>query len=104
MTVFHGADGITLHHGEALGMLRKLPEASVDVVLTDPPYSSGGAFRGDRTATAVSKYVRSEYAPLRNDFAGDNRDQRGYLAWASLWLSECLRVAKPGAIAFVFSD
>ena len=28
---------------------------------------------------------------------GDNRDQRAYLVWCSLWLAECLRIAKDGA-------
>lgn len=42
--------------------------------------------------------------PLRPDFAGDNRDQRSFLLWCTLWLSECLRVAKPGAPIVLFTD
>lgn len=29
-----------VHQGEALALLRAVPDASVDMVLTDPPYSS----------------------------------------------------------------
>jgi hypothetical protein len=36
--------------GEALATLRELPSDSVEAVITDPPYSSGGQFRGDRRA------------------------------------------------------
>ena len=46
MKPYYEADGITIYHGEACAMLAQLPEASVDVLLTDPPYSSGGMFRG----------------------------------------------------------
>ena len=35
-------DGISLYQGDALRVLTTLPVASVDAVLTDPPYSSGG--------------------------------------------------------------
>jgi site-specific DNA-methyltransferase (adenine-specific) len=41
---------------------------------------------------------------IRPDFAGDNRDQHAFLAWCALWMSECLRVAKPGSPICVFSD
>lgn len=37
-------------------------------------------------------------------FAGDNRDQRAYAYWCALWLSECLRVVKPGGVALLFTD
>lgn len=91
-------------HGEALSTLRDMPDASVDAVITDPPYSSGGQFRGDRTQGVQTKYVQTGTFVSRPDFAGDNRDQRSFFAWASLWLSECLRVAKPGSPVAVFSD
>ena len=50
---YYEADGITIYHGEACAVLATLPEASCDVLLTDPPYSSGGMFRGDRTALTL---------------------------------------------------
>jgi site-specific DNA-methyltransferase (adenine-specific) len=90
--------------GEMLEGLRTLPTASVDALITDPPYSSGGAFRGDRMLDTNAKYVNSENAGQRPDFAGDNRDQRSFMYWCALWLAECLRIAKPGAICAVFTD
>ena len=30
----------TLHHGDCLDVLRTLPDASVDAVITDPPYGT----------------------------------------------------------------
>lgn len=92
--------------GEALAVLRTLPEAHVDAVVTDPPYSSGGMVRGDRTQDVHTKYVTtgSESGHELPGFSGDTRDQRAYLRWCSLWLAECLRVAKPGAVCAVFTD
>lgn len=66
----------TLYHGDSLEMLQLLGEASVDAVITDPPYSSGG----------------------------DNRDQRSFHFWSALWSNAALRVAKPGAPGLFFSD
>lgn len=91
-------------HGDALDALRGMPDASVDAVITDPPYSSGGFTRGDRTNDPSKKYVQSGQQKQWTSFGGDTRDQRGYLAWCVLWLSECRRVAKEGAPIVVFTD
>ena len=93
-----------LRLGEALAMLQTLPDASVDALITDPPYSSGGAFRGDRMGSTTTKYVDNRDTLHRADFAGDNRDQRAYGYWCGLWLSECLRIVRPGGIACLFTD
>ncbi len=39
MTIHYQGHGVTLHHGDCLDVLRTLPDASVDSVVTDPPYS-----------------------------------------------------------------
>lgn len=96
---------VELRHGDSLVLLRELEDESVDLLLTDPPYSSGGMFRADRADQSTSaKYVQTGTQADRVDFDGDSRDQRGFLAWASLWLAECWRVAKPGSSCLVFTD
>lgn len=99
-------DRATLYQGDALGVIRELPTASVDAVVTDPPYSSGGQFRSDRSQDVHAKYVQTDSASGHSlaAFAGDNRDQRGYAYWCVLWLAEALRVARPGAICALFTD
>ena len=89
--------GWHLHAGESLAFLRSLPRASVDGLITDPPYSSGGAFRGDRAASTGTKYVSTSTIDKGVDFMGDTRDQRSWTMWCTLWISECARVLKPGA-------
>lgn len=101
---YYQASGVTIYHGNALAVLMAMPDDSVDCLITDPPYSSGGAFRGDRMSTPTEKYVLSGQVLQHGDFAGDNRDQRGYLAWCALWLAECLRITKPGGACALFSD
>ncbi len=84
---------------------RLLGDEQLDAVVTDPPYSSGGQFRGDRSRTTAEKYVsRSNMDGYRVDFGGDNRDQRAFLSWAALWLSGAFARSKPGAVALVFTD
>jgi DNA modification methylase len=44
MSVHYEGHGVTVHHGDALDVLRTIPDASVDSVVTDPPY--GLSFMG----------------------------------------------------------
>lgn len=81
-----------------------LGDDEVDMIATDPPYSSGGAFRGDRQKSTGTKYVKKGAAHAAPDFTGDTRDQRAYLAWSSLWISTCMERLRAGRIALVFAD
>lgn len=93
-----------LIHGEALQELQKLPAASVDAVICDPPYSSGGFTRDDKSKTPDNKYTQGGYESRYPDFAGDSRDQRSYLTWCSLWIDAALRTLKPGGYFLTFTD
>ncbi|MFC6885275.1 MULTISPECIES: DNA-methyltransferase [Actinomadura] len=95
----------TIHHGDALAVLPTLPTASVGCIITDPPYNSGGRTATERRSDSIrGKYVNGNAKHALADFAGDNRDQRSFGYWLTLVLSECLRVAEPGASALVFTD
>ncbi len=92
--------------GDSLELVRGLADRRFDAVVTDPPYSSGGMFRSDRAQKTGSKYVLSKKNSRREypEFEGDNRDQRGLLAWSGLWLTECWRVTRPGGCLLCFCD
>lgn len=94
-----------LEQAEALDWLTRLPADSADAIVTDPPYSSGGAMRSDKSKPTDMKYFRSEYATAAMPgFSGDNRDQRSFQLWCTLWLSQALRVTKPGGVVAQFCD
>jgi len=93
-----------LHRGEALGVLQTLEDESVDAILTDPPYSSGGLTLGQKQKPPSAKYQDSDARKKFPEFYGDNRDQRSFFRWATLWLAECNRVARTGAACMVFTD
>jgi site-specific DNA-methyltransferase (adenine-specific) len=92
-----------LYHGDCVRFLSQLPNESVDALITDPPYSSGGLHTVTRQQAPSTKYMQSG-STLHHDFVGDNRDQRSQLKWYALWLTEAYRVLKPGAPVCLFSD
>lgn len=105
MSVIYQDEYSIVHQGDALAVLAELETASVDGLVTDPPYSSGGMVRSDRMAKTSTKYVQSDSANQSlSDFSGDNRDQRAYAYWMALWLAEASRVVKPGGVALLFTD
>lgn len=95
---------ITLFQGDALDVLRSLPDASVDMVLTDPPYSSGGTTMSARQADPAQKYQSSSTKRTYPPMLGDAKDQRSWTLWSTLWLSQCWRVARDGAVCLIFTD
>lgn len=78
-----------LAEADSLTLMAKLPENSVDCVVTDPPY--GIAFHGESW-----------------DGAGKAGEQlaggEAFAAWAKAWASECLRVLKPGGHLVAFGS
>lgn len=94
----------TIHQGDCVEILRSMEDASFDAVVTDPPYSSGGMFRGDRTQPVDVKYVQTGAQSVRSGFSGDTMDQRSLYAFSVYWMTEARRVAKPGASLVVFTD
>lgn len=77
---YYQDDAVTLYHGDCLDILRELPDASVDAVVTDPPYAlefMGSTWDGWSTPAAFQE-------------------------WCGLWAAECLRVLKPGGHMLAF--
>jgi 16S rRNA G966 N2-methylase RsmD len=68
-----------LHSSDALHFARELLDQSIDKILTDPPYSSGGLHAGTRAQSPMQKYIGSDTKTVYEDVKCDNMDQR---AWA----------------------
>lgn len=104
MQAYYERDGVTLYHGESLEVLAQLDAGTVGAVVTDPPYSSGGAFRSDRSQTTAVKYVSSDTKTKRHAFGGDNRDQRSFVAWSTMWLNAARVATVEGGVLASFID
>lgn len=95
-----------VREGDALTILPTLPAESVDAIVTDPPYASGGLRTTDRRrGTGNEKYQQSDQRDRYPLFMeGEMRDQRSWTSWMAEVLSGCYRVARPGAVLVLFSD
>ncbi|MYW03363.1 site-specific DNA-methyltransferase [Streptomyces sp. SID3343] len=92
-----------LHRGDALSVLSGLPDESVDALVTDPPYNSGGRTSMDRTTRSARSKYTSEKGGLP-DFGDENKDQRSFTRWMTEILRESYRVTVPTGTAIVFID
>lgn len=91
--------------GDSMEILKDIEDNSVDAVITDPPYSSGGQTAGDRKRSPSEKYEQGDNKIVhRMDFVGDTMDQRSWIHWCTLWISECQRILKPSGYFLMFSD
>jgi len=65
-----------------LGILRLLKSSSVDTIFADPPFNVG-----------------KQYGKSTDDLKPDST----YLAWCREWISECVRILKPGGAFFLYN-
>jgi DNA modification methylase len=127
MDAWHQDDRATIYHGDCLEVLRALPDASVDAVVTDPPY--GLEFMGKewdapwksearaQSATVVdapevggfqdgnggNAFSRSRVRTDTRRHGGDMlQANQGFQSWCEAWAAECLRVLKPGGHLLAF--
>lgn len=78
---------IDLRCGDALEQLKTLPDGSVDLVLTDPPYNIEvqETRAGSKTVAAWDKI-------------------ENYTDWSIEWLNECSRVLKPNGVLYFWHN
>ena len=70
-----------LIHGDCLEEMAKMPDKSVDLVLTDPPYNIGKDKRWDKW-----------------------KNKTDYISWCGQWLLECQRVLKDNGSFYFFHN
>jgi site-specific DNA-methyltransferase (adenine-specific) len=74
-------------NGDALEVLRSLPDASVDAIVTDPPYIIGATSVGNARAKT-----------------GTWADVENAATWFADWLGECRRALRASGHMFVFTS
>ena len=110
MEPWHHDDRTTIYHGDCIEVLRALPDASVDSVVTDPPYGLGFMGREwDKAAALASVPPSGQHldSPLARMQTGKGPaavafDGAAFQSWCQLWAAECLRVLKPGGHLLAF--
>jgi site-specific DNA-methyltransferase (adenine-specific) len=89
--------------GDAVEAMRALPDASVDVVLTDPPYSSGATREAGKTGFNKTM-TRSTDGDRSRWFGSDSLSTDGFAYLLRACALEWFRVLRPGGHALVFID
>ena len=79
---YYVSDLGALFEGDCLEFLQTVKDGVVDTVFADPPFNLGKQY-GAR--------------------ANDNLPDEEYVQWCQKWLSECVRVLKPGGSIFVYN-
>lgn len=123
MKPYYERHGVTVLAGDCLDVLDELADASIDAVVTDPPYGirfMGQAWDGADIAAGVE--TRRGQAPMPDDGrAGANGGYQSAAAeagrydlsatanqqfqqWCQAWATECLRVLKPGGHMLAFGS
>ena len=90
-----------VYAGDCLDVLRALPDASVDSVVTDPPYGLSNTTPG-LVVDTLTRWVTGdrEYVPDLAGFVGCRWD--AFVPPPAVW-DECLRVLKPGGHLLAFA-
>ena len=88
-------------NADCLAALRDMPDASVDAVVTDPPYGLSNT-TPTQVADTITRWVTGdrEYLPSARGFMGHEWD--GFVPPVAVW-DECLRVLKPGGHLLAFA-
>lgn len=104
MQPYYQRQGVTLYHANCFEILPALETATVAALVTDPPYSSGGFSIATKAQDPQEKYCQHGRDLGRISFVGDNKDQRSFAWWSTLWLNECHRLVQPTGYCLLFSD
>ena len=96
-TPYFADDLTTLYNADCLAVMREMPDESVDIVVTSPPYNMGlvpgGNGRGMYRPGASNKAGRFRDGYGQHD---DAMDQAAYDTWQREVLAECWRISRPG--------
>lgn len=100
MRPYYEDETVTLYCGDAIEVMADLPDRSVDAVLTDPPFSSGG-----RLETTRAKQARMIRSVKDEDWIrGDGMSTQGFLWFMRLAAMQWHRILTSGGHALAFTD
>jgi site-specific DNA-methyltransferase (adenine-specific) len=92
----------SLHLGDCIEVMRNFPDASVDSIVTDPPYHLTQASRGGHARTNNPDMPHGRHRIGDKGFMGKVWDGGDIAHRVEMW-AECFRVLKPGGHLLAFS-
>jgi site-specific DNA-methyltransferase (adenine-specific) len=120
---YYTDDLVTVHAGDCIDVMRRMPDCSVHAIVTDPPYglefmgkkwdspwrdpSTGRGVRGAKArATEMTPKGRG-HTSSKGPYLASRIDSiraagSRYQEWCVTWATECHRVMKPGAFLLAF--
>lgn len=92
---------MSIINADCLDALREMPDASVEAIVTDPPYGLSNTTPA-QVAETITCWVSGErdYLPSARGFMGHEWD--GFVPPVAVW-DECLRILKPGGHLLAFA-
>lgn len=100
MSLYYQDESVTLYHGDSVEVMETLDSATVDAVLTDPPYSSGGRRENARSLRKSMNRGMDDDDWIR----GDAMSTGGFVYLMRLCGIQWRRLLKPGGHALSFID
>ena len=91
-----------IYNMEAIKFLKRIPDESIDLILTDPPYNISKLNNDtDKSKLRILKLRRKK--PIKRYFgAWDMKERREFLRFTKSWLYECCRTLKDGGTIISF--
>lgn len=89
-----------VYNVDALTLLRSMPDASVDIVVTSPPYNLRNSSGNGLKAKNDKRFWSNQ--PMRYGYNGfdDSMPHEEYVAWQRSILVHCMRIIKPAGAIF----
>jgi len=88
--------------GDCIEVMKKFPDESIDMILTDPPFMISREIKIHRASNL--KYKGKDINLHFGSWDAQWRTREEYLDWCKLWLSECVRLLKPYRHLVFFFD
>lgn len=81
MSPYYSTDLCAFYNADCVDFLSTIQEKTVDTIFADPPFNIGKEYKGA---------------------SNDRLSEDEYFSWCRYWLTECVRILKPGGSLFLY--
>lgn len=90
------SENIKLILGDCIEKMKKIPDNSIDLVLTDPPYNIS-KLNDNRDRSKLNSPIMRRESPLKYDFGEwDNKTREEFIDFTCQWLNLCIDKTREG--------